>query len=92
VIRRVEHVMGMPISLALRGRHAGDARGDAAWAVALDVLRAADRTFSTYRADSVISRINRGDLADTPPEIAEVAGRGHRAAFVVRADGTSGTL
>ena len=48
MIRRVEHVMGMPISLALRGRHAGDARGDAAWAVALDVLRAADRTFSTY--------------------------------------------
>jgi hypothetical protein len=67
VIRKVEHVMGMPISLALRGRHAGDARGDAAWAAALDVLRAADRTFSTYRADSVISRINRGDLADTRP-------------------------
>ena len=48
MIRKVEHVMGMPISLALRGRHAGDARGDAAWAAALDVLRAADRTFSTY--------------------------------------------
>ena len=55
MIRKVEHVMGMPISLALRGRHAGDALGDAAWAAALAVLRAADRTFSTYRADSVIS-------------------------------------
>ena len=52
-VRRVEHVMGMPISLALRGRHAGDARGDAAWAAALAVLREADRVFSTYRADSV---------------------------------------
>ena len=85
--------MGMPISLALRGRHAGDARGDAAWAVALDVLRAADRTFSTYRADSVISRINRGDLADTPPEIAEVlaigaaAERSSGGAFAVRRGG-----
>jgi thiamine biosynthesis lipoprotein len=72
VIRRVERVMGMPISLALRGRHAGDACGDAAWAAALAVLRTADRTFSTYRADSVISRINRGEPADIPPEVAEV--------------------
>ena len=93
MIRRVEHVMGMPISLALRGRHAGDARGDAAWAAALEVLRAADRTFSTYRADSVISRINRGDLADTPPEIAEVlaigaaAERSSGGAFALRRDG-----
>ena len=93
MIRKVEHVMGMPISLALRGRHAGDARGDAAWAAALDVLRAADRTFSTYRADSVISRINRGDLADTPPEIAEVlaigaaAERSSGGAFAVRRGG-----
>jgi len=73
-VRRVEHVMGMPISLALRGRHAGDARGDAAWAAALAVLREADRVFSTYRAESVISRLGRGEigLADCPPEVAEV--------------------
>src|SRR5512132_3962643 len=30
--RHVEHVMGMPISLALRGRHAADSAGRAAWA------------------------------------------------------------
>jgi thiamine biosynthesis lipoprotein len=93
VIRRVEHVMGMPISLALRGRHAGDAHGDAAWAAALEVLRAADRTFSTYRADSVISRMNRGVPVDTPPEVADVlaigaaAERSSGGAFAVRRDG-----
>jgi len=93
VIRRVEHVMGMPISLALRGRHAGDARGEAAWAAALAVLRAADRTFSTYRADSVISRMNRGVPVDTPPEVADVlaigaaAERSSGGAFALRRDG-----
>ena len=93
MIRRVEHVMGMPISLALRGRHAGDAHGDAAWAAALEVLRAADRTFSTYRADSVISRMNRGVPVDTPPEVADVlaigaaAERSSGGAFALRRDG-----
>jgi len=93
VIRRVEHVMGMPISLALRGRHAGDAHGDAVWAAALEVLRAADRTFSTYRADSVISRMNRGVPVDTPPEVADVlaigaaAERSSGGAFALRRDG-----
>ena len=93
MIRRVEHVMGLPISLALRGRHAGDAHGDAAWAAALEVLRAADRTFSTYRADSVISRMNRGVPVDTPPEVADVlaigaaAERSSGGAFALRRDG-----
>ena len=94
-VRRVEHVMGMPISLALRGRHAGDARGDAAWAAALAVLREADRVFSTYRAESVISRLGRGEigLADCPPEVAEVLAIGAAAeqatggAFAVRRGG-----
>ena len=93
MIRRVEHVMGMPISLALRGRHAGDARGEAAWAAALAVLRGADRTFSTYRADSVISRMNRGVAVDTPPEVADVlaigaaAERSSGGAFALRREG-----
>ena len=85
--------MGMPISLALRGRHAGDAPGEAAWAAALAVLRGADRTFSTYRADSVISRMNRGVAVDTPPEVADVlaigaaAERSSGGAFALRRDG-----
>jgi thiamine biosynthesis lipoprotein len=79
--RYVEHVMGMPISLALRGRHVDDDLATQAWAAALDVLRAADRVFSTYRADSYISRLNRGELtvADCPPEVAEVLELGEQA-------------
>jgi thiamine biosynthesis lipoprotein len=60
--RRVEQVMGMPISLALRGRHAHDELGEAAWQRALAILRDADRVFSTYRHDSEISRVDRGEL------------------------------
>jgi len=72
--RFVDHVMGMPISLAMRGRHAGDEAGRAAWAEAMEVLRAIDRVFSTYRVDSVVSRLDRGEvgLADCPPEVREV--------------------
>ena len=62
VHRQVEHVMGMPISLALRGRHAGDVLGRAAWAEAVDLLREADRVFSTYREDSFVSRLDRREI------------------------------
>ncbi len=80
-VRRVAHVMGMPISVALRGRHADDGRGAAAWAAALAVLREADRVFSTYRPESAVSRLNRGelDLAECPPAMAEVLALGEAA-------------
>lgn len=39
VHRQVEHVMGMPVSLALRGRHAGDRRSMVAWQDAVGMLR-----------------------------------------------------
>jgi thiamine biosynthesis lipoprotein len=89
--RRVEHVMGMPVSLALRGRHTRDAAADAAWAAVLDSLRRADRVFSTYRADSVVSAIRRGELplSGAPDEVHEVldiaerAGRATDGAFSV---------
>jgi thiamine biosynthesis lipoprotein len=70
--------MGMPISLALRGRHAGDDAGRAAWAEVLAVLRDVDRVFSTYRADSWVCRLRRGAvlLEDCPPELAEVLALG----------------
>jgi thiamine biosynthesis lipoprotein len=70
--------MGMPISLALRGRHAADDQGRAAWAEVMAALRVFDRTFSTYRDDSWISRLGRGELtlADCPPEVAEVVALG----------------
>jgi thiamine biosynthesis lipoprotein len=81
VARRVEHVMGMPISLALRGRHTDDTAADDAWAAALESLRDADRVFSTYRADSVVSQIRRGelDITDAPPEVHQVLAIGARA-------------
>ena len=81
VRRRVEQVMGLPVSLALRGRHADDATGDRAWSEALAVLREADRVFSTYRADSFVSRLDRGEVlaAEGPPEVAEVLALGERA-------------
>lgn len=93
--RYVEHVMGMPVSLALRGRHTDDARAVGAWAEAMDVLREVDRVFSTYRPDSFVSRLGRGEIAvaDCPPEVAEVLALGERArqesdgAFDVRRGG-----
>jgi thiamine biosynthesis lipoprotein len=98
--RYVEHVMGLPISLALRGRHTDDADAHRAWRAVMDSLRATDLVFSTYRPDSPVSRLSRGEigLADCPPEVAEVLALGEQArvesggAFDVRrldAEGTS---
>jgi thiamine biosynthesis lipoprotein len=79
--RHVEHVMGMPISLALRGRHASSAAGQEAWQAVINQLREIDLIFSTYRNDSIISRLNRGELMieECPPEVAEVLELGRRA-------------
>jgi thiamine biosynthesis lipoprotein len=80
-VRRVEQVMGMPVSLALRGRYAGTLAGEDAWAAAVDELRWVDRVFSTYREDSWVSRLGRGevDLDDCPPEVADVVALAERA-------------
>ena len=79
--RYVEHVMGMPISLALRGRHTDDPPARAAWAAAMDELHEVDRVFSTYRDDSCVSRLRRGEigLEDCPAEVAEVLALGEAA-------------
>ena len=79
--RHVEHLMGMPISVALRGRHADTPRGREAWDAVLDQLREVDRVFSTYRSDSAISRLGRGELEvdACPPEVAEVLALGRAA-------------
>ena len=80
--RYVEHVMGMPISLALRGRHADTAAGRAAWVAVMAELAQVDRVFSTYRPDSVISRLDRGEigLEECPAEVHEVLDTGRRPA------------
>lgn len=81
VRRRVAHVMGMPVSLALRGRHADDLHGSATWHQTMAELRRLDRVFSTYRDDSFVSRLARGeaDVRDCPAEVAEVLALGERA-------------
>ena len=98
--RYVDHVMGLPVSLALRGGHAGDDVGRAAWQAVMDELREVDRVFSTYREDSFVSRLGRGEVAveDGPPEVAEVLALGELAeeqsggAFRVRRPGPDGRL
>lgn len=79
--RYVVQLMGMPISLALRGAHTDDGPAAAAWAEVVTELRWADVVFSTYRADSYLSRLSRGEIAltDCPPEVAEVLALGRRA-------------
>ena len=81
VVRHVEQVMGMPISLALRGRHAGSPAGAQAWQSVLASLRWADEVFSTWRDDTVVSRLGRGELTveECPPEVAEVLAIGESA-------------
>jgi thiamine biosynthesis lipoprotein len=66
-------IMGMPIVLDLR-----DELDPEAVAAMWDALRHADEVFSTYKDDSEISRLNRGELAleDTSPEVREVLERG----------------
>ena len=61
--------MGMPISLAMRGRAAASAAGNEAWEAVINQLRGVDAIFSTYRDDSIISRLNRGELVieECPP-------------------------
>ncbi len=98
VQRRVAHVMGMPISLAVRGREVGDPELDRAWEQVLASLRDADAVFSTYREDSWVTRLGRGEVAldDCPPEVREVLDLGEQArvqsagAFDVRRPDASG--
>jgi thiamine biosynthesis lipoprotein len=69
----VEHVMGTTVSIDVRS-HASAA---APVARALAWLHEVDATYSTYRADSVISRLRRAELArrDAPPQVRDVLAR-----------------
>jgi thiamine biosynthesis lipoprotein len=88
----------MPISLHLRGvGAAGDAASTAAAAV-FDELRTVDATFSTFRPDSDISRLNRGELAlagchPAVVEVVDLCAEAHRrtgGAFDARLPGPGG--
>jgi thiamine biosynthesis lipoprotein len=68
---QVRHIMGIPIGIDVRDPDPIDVEA------AFDWLRDVDATFSTYRGDSDISRLDRGELAvaDCRPEVDEVLTR-----------------
>jgi thiamine biosynthesis lipoprotein len=57
-MQRVEHIMGMPIVVDIRDAGSHEAVLDRMF----DSLRRVDAVFSTYREDSEISRLDRGEL------------------------------
>ena len=58
----VEQIMGMPISIHLRGEAALTQDGERAVAEAYAVFREMDRIFSTYRDDSDLMRLRREEV------------------------------
>ncbi|MEU8267859.1 FAD:protein FMN transferase [Sphaerisporangium sp. NPDC049002] len=71
-MRHVEHVMGTVFSFDVRHEPSDGLREALAGAVA--ELHRIDEVFSTYRADSPVSRLGRGEitLSACPREVAEV--------------------
>ncbi|MDQ1459442.1 MAG: FAD:protein transferase [Actinomycetota bacterium] len=69
----VEHIMGMPVVVDVRD----DDVDEGVLEQMFDSLRNVDATFSTYKDDSEISRLNRGELtlADAHPDVREVLDR-----------------
>jgi len=72
-VRRVEQIMGMPIVVDVRDADVDEAALDHVFAW----FRWVDATFSTYKEDSEISRLARGEisLGDTCGEVRWVLGR-----------------
>ena len=72
-VRRVEHIMGMPIVVDVRDESVDEAALDRMF----EWLRRVDATFSTYKDDSEISRLGRGELAleETAPDVRRVLER-----------------
>jgi thiamine biosynthesis lipoprotein len=71
----VEQVMGLPVSVHLRGNGSRSGAADARVQAAYDELRAIDVLFSPFRPDSQVSRIGRGELTveAAHPLVAEVS-------------------
>lgn len=74
VLVHTEHVMGTVVSFRIHPGRSGWARTRDAVADACDSLHDVDATFSTWRHDSPVSRLRRGELAldQTPPQVVEV--------------------
>jgi thiamine biosynthesis lipoprotein len=77
----VEQIMGMPISIHLRGASALTPAAEQAVAQAYAVFREMDRIFSTYRDDSDLMRLRREevDVSAVSPLVQEARAIGERA-------------
>lgn len=73
-ILHVEPVMGTTVTLDVRDRNRTAAELARAVLAGVAALHDADRTFSTYRPDSAVSRLRAGSChpEDVPPEVADV--------------------
>jgi thiamine biosynthesis lipoprotein len=69
--------MGMPISIDIRDPSLSPADLDAALACCVGWFHWVDEVFSTYKPESPVSRLGRGELAlaDCPPEVSQVLDR-----------------
>lgn len=72
---RVEHVWGTVVSIDVRDPGASDHAVDAAWAAVRAELHRVDAIFSTYRPDSVISRLRLGGTQVVADDVADVIDR-----------------
>jgi thiamine biosynthesis lipoprotein len=74
IFRHAEQVMGTVVSFDIRPQGLPMADTRAAVRRACQVLHRADDIFSLYRTDTPLSRLRRGeiDVADCPPEVADV--------------------
>jgi thiamine biosynthesis lipoprotein len=76
VVHRVEHVMGLPVSVRIEGEGRGTDPVDPAEAAdrVFAWLREADARFSPFLADSEVSRFDRGEVAadGLSPDLAEI--------------------
>lgn len=72
-LHRVEQVMGMPIGIDVRDTHVDPVSLDRAF----HWFRSVDSTFSTYRPDSDISRLNRREITldEAHPDVRRVLRR-----------------
>lgn len=71
----VQQIMGMPISVHVRGPLVGTPAVERRVATIFEELRGIDAEFSPYRPDSAVNRLNRGELrlAECGPRMREVA-------------------
>ena len=68
----VEHVMGLPISVHVRGDAATSAGVERAVCTLYESLRQVDERFSPYRPDSEVSAIRRGEPPTSSAELLEI--------------------